>query len=259
MLKLNLQFFGEDDLDLDSMLEEFEAEWESEVEEADEVEEEVETEADDLETETAEEDEPTPEAPPLTDDEDKRHRAFAELRRERDEAKKYAEFVQRLASDSGMSPEDILSRYEERQLEAKSKETGVPVEFLKRQTETESRLGELESQLVAERMDKQIQSVISSYGATNEDIQATFEEMFKAGIDPRTNPNVDFEKFYKAANLDKIIEAKVNETRQNDLSAKKKRQEQAALPNGGSSVPPSSDEMSDEEVDKILAKMDIRI
>lgn len=258
MLKLDLQFFGEDDIDIESELASFEAEWtEDPAEETPEVQ--TETEEVNEEPETVEE-EPetpeTPEAPPAEDD--KRNKAFADLRRQAEENQKYAQFIQRMAEDNGVKPEDILARYEERQLQDQAQKSGVPVDFLKRQNQTESEIASLKEQLTAERLDKQIQSVIGKYGAQDSDIQAAFEEMFKSGIDPRENPNVDFERFYKAANLDSIIKKEVERSRQKDLEDKAKRQSSASIPNGAS-VSQTSGELSDEEFDAMLAKMDIRI
>lgn len=266
MLKLDLQFFGEDDVDIEAELAAFEAEWtdeevqedpteEVEEAEAEEVEENPEEEVD-TELEEAEEVE-TEEEPPAEDD--RRNRAFADLRRQAEENKKYADFIQRMANDSGVKPEDILARYEQMTLQQQSEREGVPVEYLQRQNQTESELAQLREQLVVERLDKQIQDVIGRYSATNEDIQATFEEMYRMGVDPNQNMNVDFEKFYRAANHEKIVQAEVEKARQTDLSAKKKRQEQAAIPNGSSVPPTNGDGLSDEEFESILAKMDLNI
>lgn len=257
MLKLDLQFFGEDDVDIEAELASFEAEWNDDP--AEETVETVETAEETPET-TEEVEVPetqeTPEAPPVEDD--KRNKAFAELRRQAEENKRYAEFISRMAQDNGVKPEDILARYEERKLQEQAQAEGVPVDFLKRQTSTESEVASLKEQLAAERLDKQIQSVVSKYSATDADIQTAFEEMFKSGIDPRENPNVDFERFYRAANLDSIIQKEVERSRQKDLEDKAKRQESASVPNGAS-VTQTNGELSDDEFESMLAKMDIRI
>jgi hypothetical protein len=259
LLKGNLQMFGEDEnLDISSMLDEFESEWTEETEEV----EETETETEEVE-ETQEEAEPevetTPEETPNPNDPeaDKRNRAFADLRRERDEAKKYADFINRLAQDSGVTPEEILNRYEERRLSEQAQKENVPVEYLKRQTQTETELSELKERLAAERLDSQIKGVESKYGADEAAVRSTFEYMFSAGIDPRTS-EVDFEKFYRAANLDSIIQKEVETARQKDLENKKKRQESASIPNGTSATQTDGD-LDDEEFDKMLEKMGIRI
>lgn len=258
LLDLDLQMFaeGEDDndLDIDSMLEEFEAEWEdSEDEES--------TEDDSTEDvqEVEETEEQTEETPnPNDDDFDRRNRAFADLRRENEANKKYAQFIQRLAEEGGVSPDDLLARYEERNLQAEAQRQQVPVELLKRQTATESELTTLKEQMRAEKIDAQINQVISKYGENEDAIRGTFQYMMETGIDPRTAENVDFEKFYRAANLDNIIQKEVETARQRDLEDKKKRQTNASIGNG-TSVSPSSGEMSDDEFDAELARLGIRL
>jgi hypothetical protein len=133
LLDLDLQLFadGEDDLDLDSMMEEFESEWNDE----DEVEETEESTPTDDESQDAEEQEETQTEEttnPNDSDEHKRNQAFQTLRQQAEENKKYADFINRLAQDSGVSPEEILNRYQERQLEAEAEQQNVPVDVLKR-------------------------------------------------------------------------------------------------------------------------------
>jgi hypothetical protein len=220
--------------------------------------------ADDQEVEetddSPEETEETPneETPnPNDDDADKRNRAFADLRRQADENKKYAEFISRLAKDSGTTPDEILSRYQERQVEEQAEAQGVPVEHLQKLNDTETRLSQLEEQLFAERLNNQVEGVLSKYGNDEDAVRSTFEYMAQSGIDPRVQ-QVDFEKLYRAANLDNIIQKEVEKSRQQDLSDKKKRQESASIGNG-TSVSPSKGDLSDEDVDAILAKFDIKI
>lgn len=251
---------GENDLDFDSMLSEFESEWEESTDEVTGNDQEVE-ETDDSQTEEeaeTEEEEQTEEQPnPNDDDEHKRNQAFAELRKQADENKKYAEFISRLAKDSGTTPDEILSRYQERQVEEQAERQGVPVEHLQKLNATEIRLSQLEEQLFAERLNNQVEGVLSKYGNDENAVRSTFEYMAQSGIDPRVQ-QVDFEKLYRAANLDHIIKKEVEKSRQQDLSDKKKRQESASIGNG-TSVSPSKGEMSDEDVDAILAKFDIKI
>lgn len=259
LLKLDLQRFadGEDDsLDLDSMLAEFESEWtEDEVEDSNEPDQSDEV-ADDEALEEEQEETETPN--PNDDDAEKRNRAFADLRRQAEENRKYADFINTLAQEGGVTPDEILARYQERQLTAKAQAEGIPVEHLKRQTETESRLEQLENQIRAERMNTQIESVVDKYQATDDAIRETFEYMAQTGIDPRTADNVDFEKFYRAAHLDTIIKKEVEAAKQKDLAHKKERQTNASIGNG-TSVSPSSGELSDEEFDAELARLGIRL
>lgn len=268
MLKLDLQFFaeGDEDMDLGSMLSEFEAEWQddeveetpNESEELDEngeetqLEEESESENEEVQEET--ETQPNPNDPEA----EKRNRAFADLRRQAEENKKYAEFIDRLAKESGTTPEELMTRYQERLLAQQAEKEGIPVEYLKRQQETDSKVSQLTEQLANERMEAQIEKVKAKYNADEDSIKEAFTEMFRNGVDPRVNMNIDFEKFYRAANFEKLLAAEVEKTRQADLAAKKKRQTEAAPPNGNS-VAQTSGEWSDEDVDAELKRLGIRI
>jgi hypothetical protein len=251
----------EDDLDLDSMLEEFENEWEDNSD-SDEVDLDTEVEGEEVGEPDADEieeseDEEVDEPNPNDEDEHRRNQAFRELRQQAEENKKYADFIQRLAQDSGVSPEEILTRYQERQMEEQAERQGVPVEHLKKLNDTESRLAQLEEQLFAERFNAQVDSVVAKYGNDENLIKNTFEYMHQAGIDPKTQ-QIDFEKLYRAANLDSIIEKEVAKARQTDLENKKKRQDSASIGNG-TSVSPSTGDVSDEFVDEMLKKFDIKI
>jgi hypothetical protein len=268
LLSSNLQMFAEDDdnLDLDSMLEEFESEWEdsndeSETEtetdyEATESEEDTTPDEDGEEAETDDQEQET-EPNPHDENEHKRNQAFAKLREEAEANRKYAAFIQKLAEEGGVTPDDLLARYEDKRIQEQAEEQGVPVELLKRQTSTEQELAQLKEQMFAERLQAQVDSVMSKYGNDENLVRSTFEYMAQAGIDPRVQ-QVDFEKLYRAANLDTIIQKEVANARQADLANKKKRQDGASIANGSSVSPPSGD-LSDEEVDSILAKFDIRI
>jgi hypothetical protein len=257
LLKLDLQLFGEDELDIDSMLQEFETEWEdSESEETTEIEQEADQEVEETdETEEVQEAQPNPH----DDDAEKRNRAFADLRRQAEENRKYAEFINRLAQDSGVTPEEILNRYQERQLQSEAERQNVPVEFLKESRETQSELSQLKEQLRAERMDAQIESVKSKYGADDDSIRSAFQEMLDSGIDPRVQDNVNFEKFYRAANLETIIQKEVANARQNDLENKKKRQESASIGNGTSVSPSTGNDWSDDDFNAELERLGLRL
>jgi pyruvate/2-oxoglutarate dehydrogenase complex dihydrolipoamide acyltransferase (E2) component len=257
LLALDLQMFGEDDdLDIDSMLAEFEEEWDDE-ESAEDVSEETE-ETEEVEEVSESEEQEEPEVNPNDEDADKRNRAFADLRRENEANRKYANFIQRLAEEGGVSPDDLLARYEERNLQAEAQRQQVPVELLKRQNATESELHTLKEQMRAERIDAQINSVTEKYGADDDSIRETFKYMVETGIDPRIADNVDFEKFYRAANLDTIIQNEVKTARQRDLEDKKKRQESASIGNG-KSVSPSSGDLSDDDFESIMKSLDMRL
>lgn len=262
MLKVDLQFFadGEDDLDIDSMLEEFENEWQED-EESVETDQEGGQETEEVEGEptTQEETEEETQANPNDPDAEKRNRAFADMRRQNEEYRKYAEFIKRLAEEGGVSPDDLLNRYEERRLQTEAEKQGTTVEVLKRLNTLESESTQAKEALRAERFNAQVESVSSKYGATDDDIKAAMQEMMESGIDPRVHDTFNFEKFYRSANLDKIIQKETEKAVQKNLEDKRKRQENASIGNGNSVSPSNGNEWSDEDFDAQLAKFDIKL
>jgi hypothetical protein len=251
---------NEEVLSFEDELAAFEQEWQDEEsteieQEADQEVEEVEDEGEPTTQEETEEETPNPNDP----DAEKRNAAFAELRRQADENRKYAEFINRLAQDSGVTPEEILNRYQERQLQAEAEQQNVPVEFLKESRQTQSELSQLKEQLRAERMEAQIETVKAKYGADENSIRAAFQDMLESGIDPRVQDNVNFEKFYRAANLDSIIQKEVQNARQKDLENKKQRQTSASLPNGKSVSPTNGNDWSDDEFDAQLKALNMTL
>jgi hypothetical protein len=237
------------------MVQEFEQEW-TEDEQTEETNEGDETSQEETPTDEVEE---TPEETPTPDlnDDQKRNQAFADMRRQAQEAKKYQDFVARLAEQNGISPDDVLARFEERRLEEEAEKQQVPVEVLKRLQTLEQENTSAKEQLFADRFNTQVESVIQKHGATEDEIRSTFQYAVDNGIDFK-NTTMTFEAVHRMAHLDTIITKEVEKARQSDLETKRQRQASATVPNGNSATQ-TSDELSDDDVDKILAKMNIRI
>lgn len=227
------------DFDFDAIAAEFDATFQEEpIEETPETEEveteaEVEPEAETQDNEPSEEiDAPSEqEAPPVADD--KRNAAFADLRRQAQEAKKYQDFINRLAEESGVTPEEILARYEERQMEAEAERQNVPVDVIKRLSSLEQENQAIKQQTFEERFNSQVDSAVAKYNASDDDVEQAFKYAAENGIDLREG-KVNFDAVYRMAHLDTIVQREIENARQSDLSAKKKRQQEAAIPNGNS-------------------------
>jgi hypothetical protein len=239
-----------ENVDLDQMQQEFEQNWiedneQTDIETQDEVVETPPIEEDEIQEETEEE---TPQI--HEDDAQKRNAAFAELRRKAQENEKYATFIQKLAEQSGTTPEEILQRYEEKRLEEEAEKQQVPIDVLKRIQSLEQENQSVKEQAFATRFNAQVESTIEKYGASEADVQATFQYAAENGIDFRQS-NISFEAVHKMAHLDSIVEKQVQQSRQKELEEKKQRQLSSALPSG-SSVSQTSDEPSEEDVLKYL-------
>ncbi len=195
--------------------------------------------------------EPTPD---LTE-EQKRNAAFAQLRRERDEAARKAAWLEKLAQDSGMTVEELQQRYEEQRLKKEAEQQGVPVEILQRLQKTEQENEQIKARLQAETFNKQVTETLAKYSGTEENFNNTIKyaqenglfEALKAGA-------VTFEAAYKLAHIDTMLEEAKKSAVQEDLARQKKRQEEAPLA-VGSGTPPSPTDDLDDQVMAEVAEM----
>lgn len=253
MLKTNLQFFGDDDFDLESFQAEFESNWTDEpIEELEETEdivyEEVENPVEEPEVPNEvepSETEPQEETPQFQTQ--KQNEAFANMRKQMQEAKKYQDFLARIAEESGTSPEDLMKQYEERQLEQQAEQRGVPVDILKRLNALETENKTVKEQAFAEKFNMQVESTKEKYKLNDEDLGKVFDYMAQNGLDPQQVP-IRFEDAYFLANRDNILKQTEEKAKQSYLAEKKKRQNSSAPPIGTSDSPNNPDSVSDEEV-----------
>src|SRR6185312_8779353 len=178
------------DINLEELMNEFEEEY---------VEEELSVEDDfsddEIEVETSDDEVETEVETPVPTEEEKRNAAFAELRRKADEGEKFRGFVEQLATAGGTSPEEIMQRFQERQLEEQATEQNVPVEFLKRLQTLELENATNKQQSIAQKFNTDVEALLGE-GAADEDIRHALEHAAKAGIDIRQG-TVDFKEVYR--------------------------------------------------------------
>lgn len=228
-------------------LEKFNAEYEAanQVEETEEIEDAVEEEEIDPEIEPEDDfteipegededlEDPTETLNPNAESEAERNRAFAQLRRERDEAKRLADWISQVAEQNGTSPEEMMKNYQQASLQKEAETKGVPVDLLQRMKTLEEENAAIKNQTFAERFNADVSNTISKYGATESEVDATFQYMKEKGLmDGVKSGQFSFEELHKLAHLDTLVEKKSTEAVQKSLSSKKKRQQEAPLPNG---------------------------
>lgn len=250
LLKLNIQFFAEggggdiDSFDMAAFDAQFEQESVEQTEETTEtpVIEETDPGAEETPSDTVEEgtdgnSKPeTPETPsPNADDEHKRNEAFANLRKEAEQNRKYAQLIQELAEANGISPEEVVSRYQESKLKKDAEAQNIPVDVLKRLNDLETENKTAKEQAFVQRLEAEIGAAAQKFGIAEEnlesEVEATFTYAAERGIDLE-NSNVTFEEVYRLANLDTLTERAVKESQQKSLQDKKQRQQDAGIPNG---------------------------
>ena len=226
-----------------------------ETEQSEETEEEDETEEADLPDEEEEEEEieldreqPFEKKPKQSKEE---NAAFAELRRQKEEAERQAKVVEKFAASHGMTVDQYLAAVEAQEEEQRAKQQGIPVDILRRMESMESQLTQTKSTAAREKFWNEVDSVKSKYDLTNQDIDKIFTYIGENGlVNLETKlPSVGFEFAYKAANFDNVIPRKVKEAKQEALAAKKARQAKSAKGHNGSNAgatPPKEDFTVDE-------------
>lgn len=260
----------ENEFDLDALEAEFESEFTEETDENEVEEQEVETdeEADSESEEVLESDEADvasedEESEEETDDKsetesedvDKQSNSnesevyrqqIEQLQRQLEESKRAANLIEQIATQNGVSKDELIKQFEKSKLEEEAKKQNVPVEFLAKQREMEAELTALKENGVRQQFNTQVASVKAKYELSDEDIRSTIDFSISNGLDI-FNPNVSFEAVYKAANFDKILEKEVKAARQKELASKQERMKKATVPHGGSastSAPSVDDEVS---------------
>ena len=233
-----------------------------ETEQSEETEEEEETEEADLPGEEEEEEEieldreqPFDKKPKQTKEE---NAAFAQLRREKEEAEKRARVVEKFAASHGMTVDQYLAAVQAQEEEQRAQQQGIPVDILRRMESMENQLTETKSTAAREKFWSEVDSVKTTYGLTNQEIDKIFTYIGENGlVNLETKlPSVSFEFAYKAANFDNVIPRKVKEAKQEALAAKKARQAKSAKGHNGSNAgaqQPKEDFTLD-EVEAILRK-----
>jgi hypothetical protein len=211
----------------------------------------IEQDTDDSETDEQDEQDENPEVQDpetddhLSEDEQKRNAAFANMRRELESSQQQAAFIKQMADHYGMTPEQLREQWENDRLEKEAEEQNIPVDMLRRQNAQDTEISQLRQQIETQRVSSQMSEVMSKYGANNDDIQDTVQYIQENGLsDMVFSGALPFEQAYKLANMDSMIEKAEKDAVQKNLSDKKKRQLSAQpKPNGGATATVDEDDL----------------
>jgi hypothetical protein len=118
----------------------------------------------------------------------------------------------------------------------------------------EQELLSLKETQTRERFNSQVASTKEKYNLSEEDIASTIDYSVQNGLDV-FNPATNFEALYKAANFEKLLEQRIKESRQKELSNKQERMKKTAVSHGGSATP--SAPSVDDEVQSFLREQGI--
>lgn len=244
---------------IDSLVEELDAEFASEAEsedspvaqveeepaETEEAEQEVEEE---LEDEEAEEDEEVEEEAEEEDEElHRRNEAFKRLREERDQYAETDKFLEEIAAEYGLSKQQLIQNWRDETARRRAKNQGITPAQFARQQELEQKVAELELQNRKEIFNIKTQALVDKYNLSEGDVDDMFAQANTMGIDITTNPDL-LEFVYKATNYDSALER----GRQQQLANSKKRSKTAAGRTGTRGRPTEESDNWDNEIESIL-------
>lgn len=246
LLRLNLQHFsedaggdfgGEEEFDFDKFDEEFENSYQEETQDQDSTEhqegEQQEEVVDEPKDEDGEgEDEPKDDIDPSIHDDDvhKRNQAFKQLREQAQEGQKFKAFVEKVAELNGMTPEQVIQKFEEQQLQQEAQQKGVDPEIYKRLKTLEEENEQIKTQALREKFNAQADMIMKKYEVSLEEMEEFIREATQKGIDLYTT---DMEVAFKGLRHEKILEAELKKAQQEYLAQKKERQTKASLAHDG--------------------------
>ena len=191
---------------------------------------------------------PEEETPPhLDEDVHKRNEAFKKLREERDQLAASDKFLSDLASQYGMTKEQLVQKYSEEMTQKQAKEAGITPEQYKKMQELEKKVAEIEQAKNREVFNLKADQIASKYDLKEKDMMNLFSEAQRMGIDVLRNPEL-LEFAYKATNYEKAVE--MGKQRQLEIS-KKRRSTSPGKQNPGANVDRSQVD-EDKEIEAYL-------
>lgn len=179
----------------------------------------------------------------------KRNEAFKKLREEKQKLEQSDKFLADLATQYGLSKEELITKFKEEQTAKAAKAQGVPIEQYKRMQQLEQEVSTIKERYAQEAFNYEAERLVQRYNIPQGQVQEVFAKIGALGLDVLSNPKL-LEVAYKALNYDVALE----KGRQAQLQETKKRRETTASPTlgtKGTNVDTSSADM-DSEIDAFL-------
>ena len=211
------------DTDTDSELEETVTESETETTE-------TETESTDSETETDSETDSETETETETDNKQKQqNHAFAQLRTQ---VKQQSELIKQLGEaiglEKGTDVNTIADKVKEVLLLKQSKDTNIPVEFLKQFDEMKTIINENKTLKLQQDLTNSLNALSEKYALSEEQLLAFTDELIKQGKNPFDGVEVDLESEYLKLHHSEIVQKAVDDALKADKDRRKKADNHAA-------------------------------
>lgn len=233
------------DTDTDSEIEETVTETETETTE-------TETESTDSETETETDSETETETETETDNKQRQqNHAFAQLRTQ---VKQQSDLIKQLGEaiglEKGTDVNTIADKVKEVLLLKQSKDTNIPVEFLKQFEEMKTIINENKTLKLQQDLTNSLNALSDKYSLSEEELLAFTDDLIKQGKNPFDGVDVDLESEYLKLHHSEIVQKAVEDALKADKDRRKKADNHAA------NTPPGKGG-DDDTVDEITTVSDL--
>ena len=233
------------DTDTDSEIEETVTETETETTE-------TEAESTDSETETETDSETETETETETDNKQRQqNHAFAQLRTQ---VKQQSDLIKQLGEaiglEKGTDVNTIADKVKEVLLLKQSKDTNIPVEFLKQFEEMKTIINENKTLKLQQDLTNSLNALSDKYSLSEEELLAFTDDLIKQGKNPFDGIDVDLESEYLKLHHSEIVQKAVEDALKADKDRRKKADNHAA------NTPPGKGG-DDDTVDEITTVSDL--
>lgn len=191
---------------------------------------ETETESTDSETENETDSETETETETETDNKQRQqNHAFAQLRTQ---VKQQSELIKQLGEaiglEKGTDVNTIADKVKEVLLLKQSKDTNIPVEFLKQFDEMKTIINENKTLKLQQDLTNSLNALSDKYALSEEQLLAFTDELIKQGKNPFDGVEVDLESEYLKLHHSEIVQKAVDDALKADKDRRKKADNHAA-------------------------------
>ena len=187
-------------------------------------------------------------------DEHKRNAAFKQLREERDKLAESDKFLNELATQYGLSKEELIKRYKDEANKKQAEKEGMTPEQYKKMQDLQKEVEEIKLNRRKEIFNYEAQKVSDKFNLSEKEMVELFDYASESKIDILNNPAL-IEFAYRAKNYDNAVE----QGRQQQLETSKKRRAKSVGQTGTQKSAPPVDENKamEDEIEAFLKEKKI--
>ena len=187
-------------------------------------------------------------------DEHKRNEAFKNLREERDKLAESDKFLGELATQYGLTKEELIKRYKDEANKKQAQKEGMTPEQYKKMNDLQKEVEEIKLSRRKEVFNYEAQKVSDKFNLSEKQMVELFDYASANKIDILNNPAL-LEFAYRAKNYDNALE----QGRQQQLETSKKRRAKSVGQTGTQKTAPAFDERQamEAEIDAYLKEQKI--